>query len=104
MDQTLTEDDYVFLPVEEAVSPSKAGHFEHRVNSWWHVHPDKGLVFYNPRNPSTGRRRHAHAGAPQCNTNERIARTVAELAPFQAEIRFFPSVWVQIDLNEYRTG
>jgi hypothetical protein len=102
----ISEADYVFLPLEEAVTPQKGGFFQHYVSAWWVVHPDRGLAFYNPRNARTGRRRHSRYGSPQCNTDERIARmvgpkTVGELWP-DVRIQQFPSVWVPVDISDYR--
>jgi hypothetical protein len=93
----LSISDYAFLPVQEAVSPAKGGFFLHYVNTWWLVHPDKGLAFYR-----RGRRR--SLGAPQCNTDERITRMLAAKAPPPwdgAEVRRLASVWVPADPEDY---
>jgi hypothetical protein len=89
--------DYAFLPVQEAVSPAKRGHFEHFVDAWWIVHPEKGLAFYR-------RGRRSGLGAPQCNTDERITRMVmARCSPPWpgAEVRKLASAWVPIDVSDY---
>src|SRR5215469_14287665 len=101
----ISKDDYVFLPVAEATAPGKGGFFQHYVDAWWTVHPVNGLLFFNPKNARTGRRRHGRYGFPQCNTDERIARkvgldTAGSLWP-EIEIRKFPSVWVPVDINDY---
>lgn len=101
----ISKDDYVFLPVEEAVSPRKAGFFLHYVDAWWAVHPEHGLLFYNRKDRRTGRRGRRY-GSPQCNTDRRIAEmvgrdTAGELWP-EIEIRQFPSVWVPINISDYR--
>jgi hypothetical protein len=89
--------DYNFLPVDEAVSPAGGTFFQHYVNHWWLVHPEKGLAFYA--------RRSGHGlGSPQCNSSEQIARMVADkTVPWEdAEVRLFPSVWVPISIQDYR--
>ena len=101
----ISESDYVFLPVDEAVSPAKGGFFQHYVDAWWAVHPERGLAFYNPPNTRTGRRRHHGLGSPQCNTDERISRSVAgkTVSSLWPEVRIeqFPSVWVPASLSDY---
>jgi hypothetical protein len=93
----LTEDDYSFLPEQEAACPVKAGLFMHYVDDWWVVHPAKGLVFYNPRRAPGGQRRRKYAGlgAPQHNSDQRIQSLLAQdHYPFPVEVRQLPSVWV----------
>lgn len=96
-----TEDDYLFLPLDEAASPTSGVYFRRIADSWWAVHPEKGLVFYNPLNPRTGRRRHGHKGWPQCNSDQRIKELTGRLLPFPVEVRFFPSVFVQISVGDF---
>lgn len=101
----ISKDDYVFLPVEEAVSPRGGTYFQHYVDHWWVVHPEHGLLFYNRKNRRTGRRWQRGLGSPQCNTDERISKmvgdkTLAILWP-DIEIRQFPSVWVPINISDY---
>lgn len=99
-----TEDDYLFLPVEEAERPVKGGLFIHYVNGWWTVHPEKGLVFFNPTRPD-GRRRHSFLGFPQHNSDERVARRMAATHyPFPVEVRQLPSAWVQANPRDYAQG
>jgi hypothetical protein len=102
----LKPDDYLFLSLAEATAPTKGGFFQHYLNGWWVVHPDKGLAFYNPKHVRTGRRQLGRWGSPQCNTDERISREVgmdcaSSLWP-EIEVRLIPSVWVPIDLRDYR--
>jgi len=93
------EDDYLYLPFEQAVSPSGGVYFQHFVNCWWTVHPERGLLFYNP--PRGRRRRHHGLGRPQCNVNENIIRMVAEKSyAFPVEIRLIPSAWKPVDLDD----
>ena len=105
MGTEISETDYVFLPVAEAVAPRKGGFFQHYVDVWWCVHPERGLAFYNPLNRRTGRRRHHRYGSPQCNTDERVARAVGAktMGILWPEVRVeqFPSVWVAISLSDY---
>ena len=103
---TISEADYVFLPVDEATAPGQGGFFQHYVDAWWVVHPERGLVFFNPKNTRTGRRRFGRYGSPQCNADERISRkvgadTAGSVFP-EVEIREFPSVWVPIDISDYQ--
>jgi hypothetical protein len=102
----VSKDDYVFLPVDEATAPAKGGFFEHYVDAWWTVHPEHGLLFYNRKNPRTGRRRVHGLGSPQCNTDERITRkvgldTAGSLWP-DIRVEQFPSVWVPVNISDYR--
>lgn len=97
-------DDYVFLPMDEATAPSGGTFFQHYVDAWWVVHPERGLAFYNPMG-TRGRRRHGRLGSPQCNTSEKISRmvgakTAAVVFP-EIRIEQIPSVWVPIDPNDY---
>jgi hypothetical protein len=100
------EDDYVFLPVAEAVEPAGGTYFQHYVDAWWVVHPEKGLAFFNPKSARTGRRRHGRWGSPQCNTNKRISEmvgreTAGSLWP-EVRVEKIPSAWVPIDISDYR--
>lgn len=99
----LREDDYQFLSVEKATDPPGGMHFQHYVDHWWALHPEKGLAFYNPKNDRTGRRRQPGLGAPQCNASEQVARLVADKAvPWTPEVRQLKSVWVPIRIEDYR--
>lgn len=102
MPQELSPDDYVFLPEDQAAAPSGGVYFQRFADRWWACAPDKGLAFYNPKNPRTGRRRHSYLGAPQCNDDERIARMLSKHCPFPVEVKKIPLVWVQIDISDYR--
>lgn len=102
-----TEEDYQFLPVGEAVSPAKGGFFVHYLDCWWLLHTEKGLAFWNPVNRRTGRRRsgqETRLGAPQMNSDERISRLVREKCPppFPHEVRRMASVWVPVNISDYR--
>ena len=105
LSQQFTEADYMFLPVAEVAAPSRGTFFQCYRNVWWKVHPDKGLVFFNPvvrQGPRAGRRRHSWLGFPQCNTDERIVRsTVVAPCPFPTEVRQFLVVFVPIEISDY---
>ena len=77
----------------------------HFVDAWWTVHPERGLLFFNPKNARTGRRRFGRYGSPQCNTDERISRKVgldtAGSVIDGIEVRLFPSVWVPVNISDY---
>ena len=98
----ITEDDYNFLPEQDAERPSKAGLFMHYVDDWWVVHPDKGLVFYSPWHR---RRRTAGLGAPQRNSDQRIQQALAmQHYPFPVEVRQLASVWVPASPGDFAIG
>lgn len=105
MKTTLSETDYVFMPVDEAATPRAGGFFQHYVDAWWAVHPERGLMFYNPVNPRTGRRRHGRYGSPQCNTDKRISQLVCDktVLTIWPDVRIdqFPSVWVPFSLSDF---
>lgn len=105
-DAQLREEDYVFLPLVEATAPTSGSFFQRYADHWWAVHPDRGLLFYNPVNSRTGRRRHGRYGSPQCNSVERITRMVAaksaEMLWPGVEIRLIPVVWVPVSISDYR--
>jgi hypothetical protein len=92
----LGEEHYQFLPVEEATTPppEPLRSYEYIASSWWVVHPEKGLAFYNiiDRN---GRRERPGLGSPQCNPDERIARMVwPKTYPWPSELVFLAGVFV----------
>ena len=96
------EDDFLYLPEAEAAAPSEGMYFQRYADSWWAVRPGHGLVFFNPKNRRTGRRKSSYLGFPQCNTDERIKRLTARTLPFEVEVRKFPLVWVQVSLSDYK--
>lgn len=75
-----------FLKLEEASKPK--GHIIYHIpNSWWVVHPDKGLAFYGKG-----------FGSPQCNTNEMISR---RLCPEWGEVQFIETVFAPCNVSDY---
>lgn len=95
------ESDYMYLSEAEAVAPSKGLFFRRCADSWWAVRPGHGLVFFNPSNRRTGRRKFSYLGAPQCNTDERIKQLTARTLPFEVDVRKFPLVFVPVNLSDY---
>jgi hypothetical protein len=86
----------IFLPVADI--HKAAGIVNHIKNSWWSVHPEKGLMFF-PYNYKKSK--NLADAAPQCNTNEEIARRLnANLWP-ETEVRFFESVLQPINPRDY---
>jgi hypothetical protein len=88
----VTEDEYAYMPLDAVHKAT--GIVQHITNSWWAVHPERGLLFfpYNKRNPDL---KHS---SPQCNSNEAITR---RLVPAFAEVRYIESVLIPIDPKEY---
>jgi hypothetical protein len=82
----ITEADFHFLP-EAEVLESKAHMLHQYRNSWWVVHPERGLAFFRKGFSS-----------PQCNTNEQIAR---RLCPAWGEIKFIERVLVPLNIRDY---
>jgi hypothetical protein len=58
-----------YVPLDQLVIPP-SGLIEHREGAWWIVHPTFGAMFYK-----VGRDGYT---APQCNSNEGIARRIRE--------------------------
>lgn len=80
------EDDprLLYMPLSETTSRSGPCHAVQ--NSWWAVHPERGLIFF-----ARGRKSIAHA-APQCNRDKNVAEMViGKLYPW-AQIVFVPLV------------
>jgi hypothetical protein len=95
-------ENYQFLPLAAAVSPPGGTYFQHYVRCWWAVHPERGLVFWNPKGRN-GRRRAPGLGSPQCNTSEQISRSVcAKTIAWPVEVRLIESAWVPIRISDYR--
>lgn len=95
-------DDFQYLPMQEAIRPTRGVYFQLMLDHWWCVHPDKGLAFFNPTHPVTGRRRHAGLGSPQCNTDRRIQEMmqIRDSAPPSTSVQFVERVWVPIYLRD----
>ena len=78
----------VFVSVHEAINPP-GGLINHIKDSWWVLHPAKGLVFWDKRSMS-----------PQCNSNEAVTHGLAKMYPW-AEVKFLPSVFHRIKISDY---
>lgn len=78
----------VFVPLDKAVVPP-SGLIRHIKDHWWVTHPEKGLAFFDKKYMS-----------PQCNSNKSVTEHIARMYPW-AEIKFIPSVFRRIDLNDY---
>lgn len=71
--------------------PPKSGIFELIAESYWVVHPERGIAFYDP----TGR---GIRSSPQCNQHKSI---VERLCPDGHEVRYIAQVWLGHDCSEY---
>lgn len=91
-----SERNFLFVPLIEAIE-CPSGLVEHFKDCWWAVHPENGIAYWCPKYK---RDRRVEVGAPQCNSNEVIARKVAALYPW-AEVIFIPSVFRKIDVSLY---
>ncbi len=80
-------DRYHFLP-ETDVLTTRAPMLHQYCDSYWVVHPEKGLAFFG--------KGYSH---PQCNTNREIS---VRLCPEWGEIKFFPHVLVPLELSDYQ--
>lgn len=92
------QDDPRLVYMAESNVTSSKGSCDVMKNRWFAVHPERGLVFWQPN----GRRKGQLVGsAPQCNSDKNIAeRVVAPMFPW-AEIKFFETVIVPIDVSDY---
>jgi len=102
MPEAPAESDFMFLPEDQATAPVKGLYFQRFSGFWWAVRPGYGLVFFNPKNRRTGRRKFSYFGAPQCNTDERIKQATAETLPFEVEVKKIPLVFVPVNLRDYK--
>lgn len=84
---------FEFLPIEQAKTARK-GLIHCFENSYWCVHPQRGLAFYNPRH-----RKDDHEtvlGSPQCNSSEAIAKMITRNRDW-AEVVFIDKAFVDVD-------
>lgn len=77
---------YHFMSFEDATKP-KAHIVYNIMNSWWCVHPEKGLAFWG--------KGYSH---PQCNRDQSIA---ARLAPSWAVVVFYHQVFAPCNVGDY---
>ena len=76
-----------FLP-EDQILASRNWAVHQYLDSWWIVHPEKGLAFFKKG-----------YGSPQCNRDESISR---RLCPSWGEIKFFERVIVPLNISDYQ--
>lgn len=81
-----TDKRLTFIPRDKASTPPP-GLIRHIKDSWWIVHPEKGVVFFKQH-------------SPQCNRNKEITRRIAAMYPW-AEVRFIPSVFHKINPDDW---
>jgi hypothetical protein len=94
MQSTLTEDKFLYLPLDKARRPTASMVSVYR-DRWWAVHPDRGLLMYR------GRRLKLYGGisvSPQCNPHKSIAE---QLCPPFAEVMFLDLVFVPIAVYDF---
>jgi len=75
------------VPLDKATALPTDGHWDVYADRWWCVDPEKGLLFYGK--------------APQCNSNEGIARKIQAKAYPDAELRFIERVYLRHDCGDY---
>lgn len=92
----MNENSFHFLSITSAISPISGTYSRLVQDSWWIVHPNRGLVFFKHPHYRNG------MGAPQCNPNELITRKLAETIAYEfpVEVRWFERVWVPIDSKQ----
>lgn len=78
---------YHFMPTEEAMSP-KGWIVYNITNSWWIVHPEYGLAFWD--------KGYSH---PQCNRNKLL---IQKMCPEWGEVKFLERVFAPCNINDYR--
>lgn len=74
-----------FIPIDQATR-APDGYCCCIRDSWWIVHPTRGLVIYK-------------GFSPQCNHHEAIVRRMAPMYPW-AEVRLIPEVFLAVDASE----
>lgn len=87
-------DRWRFLPLEQATSNPKSGFCQIIRDSWWHVHPEKGLLFFWSRGTKG-------LGSPQCNSSKAIVRHLGTTCG-GTEIQFVPLAIIPINLGDYQ--
>jgi hypothetical protein len=87
----------VFLPETSILAASGMTHAIR--NSWFSVHPERGLLFWQSLTKRKGQLRGA---SPQCNRNKTVTDQIAARMYPWAEIRFYPLVLQPIDVSDYQ--
>ncbi|CAH1665732.1 MULTISPECIES: hypothetical protein [unclassified Chelatococcus] len=95
---SITPDDprLVYMPEAEVLTAN--GIVQVLRNRWFSVHPERGLMFWQPEKRRAGR---LTGASPQCNGTESIARDLAKRMYPWAETRFFPLVLLPIEIRDY---
>ena len=78
-----------FLSLEEAATPSN--YAQVIMDHWWIVDPEKGLMFFG------------RGYAPQCNSNQKIAESIAKIHP-TCEVKHLELVYVPRRLQDWSGG
>lgn len=86
----------VYLPENEAIAAR--GVTDAIRDAWWCVHPDKGLMFWQPLAKRKGK---VLGAAPQCNANESITRLIMAKTYPWADVKQVPLVLCPIDVRDY---
>jgi len=76
-----------YVPLEQATALPGNGHCDVMVNRWWCYQPDRGLMFFGK--------------SPQCNTDERLARSIQQRCWPDAELLFVERVYLPHDCGDY---
>lgn len=84
----MNPDRYHFLPMEKALEGSRAHIVYNYLDSYWVMHPEKGLAFWDKGYSS-----------PQCNRNEALAK---HLCPDWGVIVFMKVVQVPCNISDYQ--
>jgi hypothetical protein len=79
---------YHFVAENDATIHSRSPYLHQYLDSWWVVHPEKGLVFYGEG-----------YGHPQCNRSKELSE---RLCPEWGTIKFFERVLVPLNLSDYK--
>lgn len=81
------------VPIAELTAP-RNGTCEVIMDCWWVV-SDESLLFFN-----LGGERVTY-GTPQCNANERVARSLADKLYPGCEVRRIPIIYLEHDCHDY---
>lgn len=86
---------YLKVPIGDLIVP-KNGHFTVMVDQWWSVTDDNCILFYSRRKPQG-------YSAPQCNSNESIARSLngANHYPWPTQVEQIPVVYLPLRFSDY---
>lgn len=80
----------------DKVASAPSGLVWNYTNRFWAVCPERGVMFWKPKKRWPG------FGAPQCNSEESIAKSIQEKLYPWAEVKFLPSVFIKASPDEFR--